>query len=145
MLIDRIKSDLESAIKAHDKDRVSCLRLALSAIKYKQVDMHKDLDDQDVVKVLRTQVKQISESLEQFSRGKRDDLVRQEEKNLEILKAYLPEEMGEEEIAALVKQVISETGATKKEFGIVMKQVMAKIAGRAEGKVVNGIVSKLLQ
>ncbi|MGC9324292.1 MAG: GatB/YqeY domain-containing protein [Desulfomonilia bacterium] len=145
MLIDRIKSDLESAIKARDKDRVSCLRLALSAIKYKQVDMHKDLDDQDVVKVLRTQVKQISESLEQFSRGKRDDLVRQEEKNLEILKAYLPEEMGEEEIAALVKQVISETGATKKEFGIVMKQVMAKIAGRTEGKVVNGIVSKLLQ
>ncbi|MDT8272564.1 MAG: GatB/YqeY domain-containing protein [Desulfomonilia bacterium] len=144
MLIDTIQSDLEAAIRAHDRDRATCLRMVLSAIKYKQVDMHKDLDDQEVIKVLRSQVKQVSESLEQFTRGKRDDLVEKEENNLKILKAYLPRELSSEEITAIAQQVISETGATKKEMGTVMKQVMPLIAGRADGKVVRDIVSNLL-
>ena len=144
MLSDTIQSDLEAAMKAHDKDRVACLRMALTAIKYKQVEMHKDLDDQEIIKVLRSQMKQVSESLEQFARGKRDDLVKDEERNLEILKAYLPKDLSHEEITAAAQKVIIETGATKKDFGTVMKQVMAQIGGQAEGKVVRDIVSNLL-
>jgi len=145
MLIEKIKTDLEAAMKAQDRDRVSCLRMAVSAIKYRQVALNQDLDDQEVAKVLRTQIKQVTESLEQFTKGGRKDLVEKEEKNLEILKSYLPKELDEETIKALVKAVITETGATKKDFGKVMKLVMAKVAGQADGKVINGIVNSLLQ
>ncbi len=145
MLIEKIKSDLEVAMKAQDKDKVSCLRMVISAIKYRQVALHQDLDDQEVVKVLRTQVKQVTESLEQFTKGSRLDLAAQEEKNLEILKTYLPKEMDEEAIRTIVKEVIAETNATKKEFGKVMKLVMAKVAGQADGKVISGLVNSLLQ
>ena len=137
MLKEKLKADLEAAMKAQDRDRVSCIRMALSAIKYKEVALNQDLDDQEVAKVLRSQIKQINESLEQFTRGGRQDLVANEEKNLEILKSYLPREMDEEAIRSIVKEVIAETGATKKDFGKVMKLVMAKTAGRADGKLIN--------
>ena len=145
MLIEKIKADLADAMKAQDKDRLSCLRMAISAIKYRQVALNQDLDDQEVAKVLRTQIKQVTESLEQFTKGGRMDLAAQEEKNLEILKSYLPKEMDEEVIGNIVKEIIAETGATKKEFGKVMKLVMAKVAGQADGKVISGIVNSLLQ
>jgi uncharacterized protein len=145
MLIEKIKADLASAMKAQDKDRLSCLRMAISAIKYRQVALNQDLDDQEVTKVLRTQIKQVIESLEQFTKGGRVDLARQEEKNLEILKSYLPKEMDEEVIRTITKEIIAETGATKKEFGKVMKLVMAKVEGQADGKVISGVVNSLLQ
>lgn len=145
MLTEKIKADLEAAMKAQDKDRTSCLRMAISAIKYRQVALNQDLDDQEVIKVLRTQIKQVTESLEQFTKGSRLDLAAQEEKNLQILKAYLPKEMDEEAIRTIVKEIIAETNATKKEFGKVMKLVMAKVAGQADGKLISGIVNSLLQ
>jgi hypothetical protein len=145
MLIEKIKADLAGAMKAKDKDRLSCLRMAISAIKYRQVALNQDLDDQEVAKVLRTQIKQVTESLEQFTKGGRMDLAEQEEKNLEILKSYLPKEMDEEGIRTIVKEIIAETGATKKEFGKVMKLVMAKVEGQADGKVISGVVNSLLQ
>jgi uncharacterized protein YqeY len=145
MLIEKIKADLASAMKTQDKDRLSCLRMAISAIKYRQVALNQDLDDQEVTKVLRTQIKQVIESLEQFTKGGRVDLARQEEKNLEILKSYLPKEMDEEVIRTITKEIIAETGATKKEFGKVMKLVMAKVEGQADGKVISGVVNSLLQ
>jgi uncharacterized protein len=145
MLIEKIKADLADAMKAQDKDRLSCLRMAISAVKYRQVALNQDLDDQEVTKVLRTQIKQVTESLEQFTKGGRKDLAAQEEKNLEILKSYLPKEMGEEAIRSIVKEIIAETSATKKDFGKVMKLVMAKVAGQADGKVISGIVNSLLQ
>ena len=145
MLIEKIKADLAGAMKAKDKDRLSCLRMAISAIKYRQVALNQDLDDQEVAKVLRTQIKQVIESLEQFTKGGRMDLAAQEEKNLEILKSYLPKEMDEEVIRTIVKEIIAETGATKKEFGKVMKLVMAKVEGQADGKVISGVVNSLLQ
>jgi hypothetical protein len=145
MLIEKIKADLEKAMKAKDKDRLSCLRMAISAIKYRQVALNQDLDDQEVTKVLRTQIKQVIDSLEQFTKGGRVDLAKLEEKNLEILKSYLPKEMDEEAIRTITKEIIAETGATKKEFGKVMKLVMAKVEGQADGKVISGVVNSLLQ
>jgi uncharacterized protein YqeY len=145
MLIEKIKADLEAAMKAQDKEKTSCLRMAISAIKYRQVAMNQDLDDQEVAKVLRTQIKQVTESVEQYTKGGRADLVAIEQKNLEILKSYLPRELDEESIRAIVQEIITETGASKKDFGKVMKLVMARIAGQADGKIVNGIVNSLLK
>jgi hypothetical protein len=145
MLLEKIKADLEAAMKAQDKERTSCLRMAISAIKYRQVAMNQDLDDQEVAKVLRTQIKQVTESVEQYTKGGRADLVAIEQKNLEILKSYLPKELDEEGIRAIAQEIVAETGATKKDFGKVMKLVMAKIAGQADGKIVNGIVNSLLK
>jgi uncharacterized protein len=145
MLIEKLKSDLEAAMKAGDKDRVSCLRMAISAIKYRAVALNKDLDDEEVTKVLRSQIKQVNESLEQFTKGGRKDLSDKEQKNLEILKSYLPKEMDEEVLKAIVKEVMAEAGTTKKDFGKVMKLVMARVAGQADGKLVSSIVNSLLQ
>ena len=146
MLIEKLKSDLEAAMKAGDKDRVSCLRMAISAIKYRSVALNnKDLDDEEVTKVLRSQIKQVNESLEQFTKGGRKDLSDKEQKNLEILKSYLPKEMDEEVLKAIVKEVMAEAGTTKKDFGKVMKLVMARVAGQADGKLVSSIVNSLLQ
>lgn len=145
MLLDAIKSDLRVAMKDGDKDKLSCLRMIISAVKYKEVALKNDLDDQEVIKVLRSQIKQSAESYEQYRQGGRDDLAEKEQAGISILKSYLPKELGEEEISSMVKQIITEIGATKKDFGKVMKLVMAKVAGQAEGKTVNSIVSKLLQ
>lgn len=145
MLLDTLKSDLGVAMKSGDKVRTTCLRMIISAVKYKEVALKKALDDSEIIQVLRTQIKQSTDSYEQFKNGGRDDLALNEEKNLAILKSYLPQELGEEEVATVVRQIISEESATKKDFGKVMKLVMAKLAGQAEGKTVSSIVSKLLQ
>jgi uncharacterized protein YqeY len=145
MLIEKLKSDLEAAMKAQDRVKVSCLRMALSALKYRQVALNQELDDQEAVKVLRSQIKQINESVEQYAQGGRMDLVENEKKNLEILKTYLPKELDEDAIRAIVKEVIAETGATsKKDFGKVMKLAVAKVAGQADGKLVSAIVGSML-
>ncbi|MRR36772.1 GatB/YqeY domain-containing protein [bacterium] len=144
MLVETIKTDLGTAMKAGDKQKVSCLRMLLSAFKYKQVEVKKDLEDQDALQVLRAQMKQVTDSLEQYRQGGRDDLAANEEANLAILKSYVPAEMSDEEIASVIKRIISETSATKKEFGMVMKKTVAEVAGRADGKRISGIVSKLL-
>jgi uncharacterized protein len=145
MLVDTIKTDLTKAMKAGDKQTISCLRILLSAFKYKQVEAHKELDDKEALSVIRTQIKQVTDSLEQYSQGGREDLASQEKANLAILKAYLPQELSDDEIAAIAKRIIAETNATKKEFGLVMKKTVAEVAGRADGKRVSGIVSGLLQ
>jgi uncharacterized protein len=145
MIVDTIKTDLTNAMKAGDKQKVSCLRILLSAFKYKQVEAHKELDDQEALSVIRTQIKQVTDSFEQYSKGGREDLASEEKVNLSILKAYLPQELSDEEIVAIAKRIISETNATKKEFGLVMKKTLAEAAGRADGKRVSGIVSGLLQ
>lgn len=144
MLIDTLKSDLGKSMKAGDKQKVSCLRMILSAVKYKQVESKRELDDQEVIQVLRTQIKQVTDSHEQYKQGGRADLAEIEEKNLDVLKSYLPQELGDEEIARIVTRIITETSATKKEFGLVMKKTMAEVSGRADGRRVSGIVSRLL-
>lgn len=145
MIVDTIKTDLTNAMKAGDKQKVSCLRILLSAFKYKQVEAHKELDDQEALSVVRTQIKQVADSLEQYTQGGREDLAKEEKENLAILKSYLPQELSDEEIAAIARGIIAETNATKKEFGLVMKKTVASVAGRADGKRVSGIVSGLLQ
>jgi len=108
------------------------------------VELKHELTEQEQIQILRTQIKQVNESYDQYKQGGREDLAAIEEQNLDILKSYLPKQLGDEEIAAIVRRIISETSATKKEFGLVMKKTMAEVGSQADGKRVNSIVSQLL-
>ena len=144
MLEARIKQDMTDAMKAGDKDKVSCLRVLLAAVKNREKNLRKELDDQEVVAVIRAEIKQVTESYEQFKAGHRDELAAKELASLTVLKSYLPAEMSEDELVAIIDAVIAELGATKKDLGKVMKQVMTKVAGRADGKRINVLVGSKL-
>lgn len=138
-LAETIERDLVSAMKARDELRLSVLRMAKSALKLKQIDLGKPLDDSQTIAVLRTLVKQRYDSVSQFRNGGREDLASKEEAEIKILEAYLPAAASDEEIDAAVATAIAETGASSaKDLGKVMKAAMAKLADKsADGKLVN--------
>ncbi len=144
MLTEKLKKDMTDALKAGDKEKVSCLRVLLSAIKNKEIALRKPLDDTEATGVLRTEIKQVNESYEQFGAAGRTDMAEIERVKLEILKSYLPSEINDEELTAIIDSVIAETGATKKDMGKVMKLVLSKTAGRADGKKVSNLVNSRL-
>ncbi len=144
-LKEKIESDLKEAMKAKETVKVSCLRLVKASIKNKEIDVRGILDDNQVIVILSTFAKQRKESIEQFKKGGRDDLVRQEESELAVIEGYLPKQLSEKELEEFVVRAIAATGAKDpKEVGKVMKAVMPKIAGRADGKRINAIVLKKL-
>jgi uncharacterized protein len=141
----RLKEDMIAAMKAKDKDRLEAIRFIQAAIKKQEVDTRKDLDDAAVIAILANQVKQRKDSIEQFKKGGREDLVAKEEAELKVLQSFMPAQMSSEELGSLVQAVIQETGASgMKDMGAVMKAVMAKAAGRAEGGAVSEMVKKKL-
>jgi uncharacterized protein YqeY len=146
MLEEKILNDYKEAMKAKDALKSSILNFLRSDLKYAAIAKKKDaLEDQDVITVIKKHVKQHQDSIEQFKKGNRQDLVDKESKELEILKAYLPEEMPVEEIKKIIEEAIVSTGAQDiKDMGKVMKEANAKIAGRAEGKVVSELVKQRL-
>ena len=145
MLIEKIEIDLKNALKSRDKIKVSTLRLLKSAIGYLAIERKEDLKDDDVISVIKKQVKQRKDSIEGFKKGNREDLAQKEEVELKILKAYLPEEITPEALSAIIDEAINETGAnTPKDMGMVMKAVMAKTKHSADGKVVSSIVNEKL-
>ena len=138
-IVEQVEKDLPAAMKAQEALRLSVLRMMKAALKNKQVELGKPLDDAQAVAVLRTLVKQRHESVEQFRKGGRNDLADKEEAEIKIVESYLPAAATEEEIDAAVAAAIAETGATgSKDLGRVMKTAMAKLAGRnVDGKRVN--------
>ncbi|MFH1854217.1 MAG: GatB/YqeY domain-containing protein [Candidatus Omnitrophota bacterium] len=143
----RIADDLRNSIKKKDALRTSTLRMIIASIQNLLIEKKaEELKDVDVLKILASQVKQHQDSIESFKKGNRQDLVEKETKELEILKSYMPEEIGEGEIKKIVQKVMSDTGAcSKSDFGSVMKAVMQELGGRADGKLVSSMVQKLLQ
>lgn len=142
---DRLKTDLVTAMKAKEQPKVECIRFINAAIKRVEVDTRKDLDDAGVVGILMNLAKQRRDSIDQFRKGGREDLAGKEEAELKILQTYLPAQMDAEALGKLVEQVIQETGATgMKDMGNVMKAVMAKAAGQAEGGAVSAMVKQKL-
>jgi len=140
-LRDRLQDDLKSALKGGNKDAVRTLRLLQAGLKNREIELRRPLADDDVVKVLQTAVKQRKEAIAQYEAGGRADLVAQERAELEVLSGYLPDQLGEAELAALVEAAIAEVGATgPKDLGAVMKRVLAQAAGRADGAAVNALV-----
>ena len=141
----RIAEDVTKAMKEGDKLKTNALRMALSAVKYIEIEKKRELDDEETIGVLSTLGKQRRESIEQFKKGNRPDLVEKEEKELAILTTYLPERISEDELLKIVKESAAECGATgPNDMGKLMKVLMPKVKGRADGKVVQDMVKKAL-
>ncbi len=144
-LKEKIMADMKEAMKAKDAAKVSTLRLLLSEIKNREIDKRGELTDDEVIAVIQKAVKQRKESIEQYEKAGRSELVEKEKKELEILEAYLPQPLTEEELDALIDETIKEVGATSiKDMGKVMKAIMPKVRGRADGKLVNQKVREKL-
>jgi hypothetical protein len=144
-LYDDIILDLKKSIKEQDKGRLSVLRGVKSAIKNKQVELREELTDDQIRGVLSSEIKKRKEAIEKFGQGLRQDLVDKEEEELRILYSYLPPQLSTEEIKGVVTQAIEEISASgPKDLGRVMKSVMPKLAGRADGREVNKIARELL-
>jgi uncharacterized protein YqeY len=145
-LTDTIAADMTAAMKAKDAPRLSALRMLKAAMMNKGVEKGRDLDDAEVLQVVASLVKQRRDSIEQFEKAGRADLVDKESGEIAVLQQYLPPAVTQEEIDAAVTAAIADTGATSvKDMGKVMKAVMAKLAGKnADGKAVNEAVRRTL-
>jgi len=146
ILKERIAQDLNKALKARDDRKLSALRLLRTEIKKREVSGQKrELPEAEVLEAISTLVKQRRESIRLFREGQRQDLVEKEEEELQILLAYLPQPFSQTEVEALIDRVIGETQATgPRDHGKVMKVVMTRVAGRAEGKAITEIVKQKL-
>lgn len=144
-LLERIRQDLKEAMKKGKKERVSALRMVLSNIKNRQIEKKNSLDDNEIVRVVQGLVRQSKDAISQFRQGNRTDLVEKEETFISICQAYLPEQLSEDELDALIRDTIEEVGASSvRDMGKVMKAVIQKVSGRADGKVVNQKVRAIL-
>lgn len=142
-LKDRLGEELKLAMKARDNTRISTIRMVISVVKNREIDGRTTLDDEGVLAVLTSAAKQRRESIEQFEKGGRTDLADQERAELAIISSFLPEQMGEAEVEALVIQAVKDTGAAgPKDMGKLMKELMPKVKGKADGKLVNELVKK---
>jgi uncharacterized protein YqeY len=143
---DRIAEDMKAAMKSGDKNRLNAVRMLHAAVRKKEIDDRAELDDAGVIKVITSLVKQRQDSIEQFQAGGRQDLVDKETAELKLLQGYLPQQMSQDEVVKLVEQAIQEANAkTQKDMGAVMKVLMPKVAGKADGKLVNQLVRERLQ
>ena len=141
----KITEDMKTAMKAGDKDRLKVVRLMLAAIKQIEVDKRVELDDAGVLAVLTKMVKQRRDSVEQFEKGNREDLASIERAEIDVIQKYLPEQLGADELAAMVDEVIDATGAGGiRDMGKVMGQIKAKAAGRADMGALSAIVKERL-
>ena len=147
-LIDQIQKDISDAMKARDEQRLSCLRMVKTALKHREIEKMAPLDDKESQQVLTTLIKQRKESVEQFTKGGRQEMADKEAAEIKVIESYLPKAASEEEIVAGVKATIAEMDSpTMKDVGTVMKNAMSRFAGagmRVEGKVVSDAVKKEL-
>lgn len=144
-IIEKLETELIKALKSGEKEKVVVLRGLKSDIKYKKIDKGEELTDEEVIDVLSVNTKKIRDSIEQFGKGGREDLVIKEKAALKIISEYLPEQIGEEELRGIVKQAVEESGAeSPQQMGLVMKIVMPKIKGRADGKLVSKLAVEFL-
>lgn len=137
----KLTEDMKNAMRAKDMLTLNTVRYLLSSIKNWEID-HGLPTDEDVVKIISKEVKQMRDAISEFARGGRQDLVEEEEKKVSILERYLPSQLSPEELERTVKEVIAELGES--DFGKTMRAVMAKVQGKAEGSSVSAMVKKLM-
>ena len=141
----RIHENLKAAIKTKDKVRIGTLRMLLSNLKNAELDNRGELTEEQEIAVLAGYVRRCKESIEEFEKGKRDDLVAKERMELAIVQSFLPGQLNDEEVTEEANRLIEELGATgPQDIGKVMTEIMKKVKGRADGRTVNRIVSDLL-
>ena len=141
----RIQEDVKNAMRAHERERLAALRLVTAAIKQKEVDERVDLDDTQVLAVLDKMAKQRRESLEQYEKAGRSDLAEKEQFELALIQGYLPEQLGEDELADLIRATIAELDASSiRDMGRVMSALRDQVQGRADMKAVSQAVKSQL-
>jgi uncharacterized protein YqeY len=144
-MLKKIENDVKDAMRAGDKPRVSTLRLLLSALKNEKIQAHRDLTDEEIEAVIRRGVKQRKDSIEQYAKGGRQDLVDIEQAEMELLQTYLPQGPSEQELENAVKSIIADRSLTsKKERGTVMKELMTRYKGKIDGRQAQEIAQRLL-
>ncbi|ERJ12323.1 GatB/YqeY domain-containing protein [Haloplasma contractile] len=146
MLMDQIKKDMKEAMKAKDKERLSVIRLLKSAVDKERIDKGlEEVKDEQIIEVIGREVKQRKDSITEFEKGGREDLVEKSKAELQVLQAYLPEQLSDDEIKQVVQETCEEIGATSmKDMGSVMSKLMPKVKGKAEGSKVNKFVKEFL-
>lgn len=145
-LQERINEDLKACMKSKDTFKLGVIRMVKGAVQLEKINLKKDeLSDEEIIKLISKQIKMRKDSISEFAKAGRDDLVNQNEKEIEVLKDYMPEEMSEEEVINIINEAIENTGASNiKEMGKVMREVTPKVSGRFDmGRVSNIIKDKL--
>jgi len=142
---DQLQKDLKKAMLSQDAERKATIRMSLSAIKNAEIDRGRELEDSEIQAILQKEVKSRRETIEDAKRAQRPDIITGTEAEIEILETYLPQQLSHEEIETLVREAIDEVGATSpREIGQVMKVLMPRVRGQADGNQVNQIVRQLL-
>ncbi|AKM81824.1 TPA: aspartyl-tRNA amidotransferase [Candidatus Berkelbacteria bacterium] len=145
MLKDQIEKDLIDAMKSKDENTLLVLRMLKSALKNKEIEKKKELEDADTVGVIQSQIKSRRDSIEMYKSGGREELAEKEEKEIEVLAKYLPEQMSEDAVREVVQKAISSTGASQmSDMGKVMGMVMNELKGKADGSMISKIVKEEL-
>ena len=145
-LFQRIEATLKEAMRARDESKLNAVRLLLTAMKVKEKEIKRSLNEGEIQQVISGQIKQRRDSIEQYGKADRRDLAESEEEEIRVLQAFLPEPLGEGELERIVDEAVSEVGAASaKDMGKVMKALMPKVSGRADGKLVNELVRRKLQ
>ena len=142
---EKIFQDLKEAMRAQDVARRTTLRMVVAAIKNLEIETSSELDDGDVLQIIQKQVKSRRESIEEFRKGNREDLIAKEQIEIDILKEYLPEEASAEDIRSAAAEIITSINASgPQDIGKVMPKLIEQFQGRADGRTINGIVRELL-
>ncbi len=145
-LSERLNDDMKNAMKNKDKFKLTVIRMIRSSVKNREIELRRDLEDSEVLEIVSREIKQRKDSLQEFEKAGRDDLVTDLATEIEIISGYLPEQLTEEEIQEIVRQTIHELGASSKaDMGKVMGALMPKTKGRADNKLVNQFVQQFLQ
>ncbi len=148
MLLEKLNEDYKEAIRNKDEIRRNTINLLLSALKYRQIELRasgKELTDEEIIGVISKEIKKRKEAIELYEKGNRQDLVEKEKKELEILESYMPKQLSEEELLKLIDETIKSVGASSSlDVGKVMKELMPKVKGRADGSLVKSLVEKRL-
>ena len=144
-LRDKIDTDTKEALKSGAKDKLSTLRMLNAALKNKQIDKRRPLTEEEVFETVRSLIKQRKDSIEQFGKGGRQDLVDKETAEVAVLEVYLPQQMSREELEVMVRYAVAQTGAQgARDMGKVMKALVPMVGGRADGKLISELVKNAL-
>ena len=144
-MFDQIQNDMKTALKNGEKIKANTLRLLISKLRNKAIEVGSSLDEKQILQVIQKTAKQHKESIRMYKDGNREDLVKQEQAELDIVEEYLPSMMSEDEVNTVVESIIQETGATTMaDFGKVMPQVMKKGAGKIDGSIAQSILKSKL-
>ena len=142
-LVEQINEDVKTAMKNQDKDKLNVVRMVKSAIQMAKINLKHDLSDEEVVDVIEKQIKMRNDSVEEFQKAGRDDLVKQYTDEINILKTYMPEQLSFEEVIAIIEEVFEKVNPTSpKQMGIVMKEVTPKVKGRYDMKEISSIIKE---